>query len=121
MKKKWLTALLMALLLTLLGSAALAESLRFGVVDGGRTVNLRGSASANGAWLGAYEEGTWMRITGESGNYYKVKAPDGKTGYMHVNSATARMGFCAAFPPPTWCPAPSSALSARHPCPMMSS
>ena len=85
MKKKWLTALLMALLLTLLGSAALAESLRFGVVDGGRTVNLRGSASANGAWLGAYEEGTWMRITGESGNYYKVKAPDGKTGYMHVN------------------------------------
>ena len=39
MKKKWLTALLMALLLMLLGSAALAESLRFGVVDGGRTVN----------------------------------------------------------------------------------
>lgn len=80
--RKWLVALLAALLMLLATSAALADTLRFGTVDGGRTVNLRGTPSTSGKWLGAYEEGTWLRITGESGNFYKVKAPDGKTGYM---------------------------------------
>ena len=80
--KKWLVVMMAALLMLLATGSALADTLRFGTVDGGKTVNLRGSASTSGKWLGAYEEGTWMRITGESGNFYKVKAPDGKTGYM---------------------------------------
>ena len=79
---KWMMAFLLAAVLLLLGSTALAETLRFGVVDGGKTVNLRGTPSTSGQWLAAYEEGTWMRIIGESGNFYKVKTPDGRTGYM---------------------------------------
>lgn len=79
---KWLFAIVTALLMLLTAGTALAETLRFGTVDGGTTVNLRGSASTNGQWLGAYKKGTWMRITGESGSFYKVVAPDGKTGYM---------------------------------------
>lgn len=83
--RKWLVALLAAALMLLASGSALAESLRFGVVDGSKSVNLRKAASSSSQWLGAYEEGTWMRITGESGNFYRVKAPDGKTGYMSKN------------------------------------
>lgn len=83
--RKWLVALLTAMLLLLASGAALADTLRFGTVDGAKSVNLRKSASSSSTWLGAYEEGTWLRITGESGNFYKVKAPDGKTGYMSKN------------------------------------
>lgn len=83
--RKCLLAILAALVMLLASGAALAESLRFGVVDGARSVNLRSGPSSQTQRLGAYEEGTWMRITGESGNFYKVKAPDGRTGYMSKN------------------------------------
>ncbi|MBQ7849114.1 MAG: SH3 domain-containing protein [Clostridia bacterium] len=83
--RKWLVAMLTAMLLLLATGSALADTLRFGTVDGAKSVNLRKSASSSSAWLGAYEEGTWLRITGESGNFYKVKTPDGKTGYMSMN------------------------------------
>ena len=85
MKKKILIALVMVLALTLLCGAALADTLRFGAVDGGKSVNLRGTPSTSGQWLGAYTRGTWMRILGESGNFYRVRTPDGKTGYMHMD------------------------------------
>jgi len=77
-----LLMLAMALLLTTLSASALAESLRFGTVDGASTVNLRSGASTGSYRLGSYEEGTWLRITGEYGNFYKVTGPDGKSGYM---------------------------------------
>lgn len=80
--RKWLAALVMALLMLFAAGTALADSLRFGVVDGGSTVNLRGGPSTSSQWLGSYKKGTWMQITGESGNFYKVKGPDGRTGYM---------------------------------------
>ena len=80
--RKWLAAFFAMLFLLLTAGSALSETLRFGVVDGGSSVNLRGTPSTGGTWLGSYKQGTWMRITGESGNFYKVKAPDGKTGYM---------------------------------------
>ncbi|MBQ8200260.1 MAG: SH3 domain-containing protein [Clostridia bacterium] len=85
LKRKMLLILLLAAVMTLLCSTAMADSLRFGTVDGSSTVNLRAGASSSAKWLGAYEEGTWLRITGESGNFYKVKTPDGKTGYMSKN------------------------------------
>ncbi len=84
-KRKWLLAGLLALALMLLAGTAMAEQLRFGTVDGSDTVNLRASASSSSKWLGAYDEGTWLRILGQSGNFYKVKTPDGKTGYMSIN------------------------------------
>lgn len=80
--RKWLVALLLLLLTLLWAGGALADSLRFGTVDGASSVNLRASASTSGRWLGEYDEGTWLRITGEEGSFYKVSTPDGKTGYM---------------------------------------
>ena len=79
---KLLTALILALLMMALTTSALADTLRFGTVRNGSTVNLRAGASTKTDKIGSYKRGTWLQITGESGNWYKVKGPDGKTGYM---------------------------------------
>ena len=83
--RKWLAALMMALVLTLMSSAALAASQRFAVVTGGKSVNLRSGPSTRTEKLGSYKSGTWMSILGESGDFYRVKGPDGRTGYMHMD------------------------------------
>ena len=80
--QKWFAGLMAALLMLLTTGGALAETLRFGTVDGVNSVNLRAGASTDSRWLGTYDEGAWMRITGESGSFYKVRTPDGKTGYI---------------------------------------
>lgn len=79
---KLIFALLLAALLMLLATSALADTLRFGTVRGAANVNLRAGASTRTDRIGSYEKGTWLRITGESGSWYKVKGPDGKAGYM---------------------------------------
>jgi len=80
--QKWFAGFMAALLMLLTTGGALADTLRFGTVDGAGSVNLRAAASTDSRWLGEYDEGTWMRITDESGSFYKVRTPDGKTGYM---------------------------------------
>ncbi len=79
---KLLFALAAAMLLMLLCTTALAETMRFGTVRGGATVNLRAGMSTSSQWLGSYRKGTWLRIIGESAGWYQVVGPDGKTGYM---------------------------------------
>ena len=83
MRYKVLTALAAMLLMALMSASALADTLRFGTVRNGNTVNLRSGASYNAQIIGSYKRDAWLRITGESGNWYKVKGPDGKTGYMN--------------------------------------
>ena len=84
MKKGWIT-LLAALALMLACVAAQADALRCGVTYRSATVNLRQQPTQYSTRLGSYAEGSWMVITGESGNWYYVTAPDGKTGYMSKN------------------------------------
>ncbi len=80
MRKKGLTfCLLLALLLC--AAPALAQNVRFGVVEGANTVNLRAAASSSSAWLGAYPEGTWVEVLAERGRFYYVSLPD-RQGYM---------------------------------------
>ena len=69
-------------LLMLLESTALADSYRFGTVANSNSVNLREGASKQTDRLGSYKRGTWLRILDDYGSWYKVKGPDGKTGYM---------------------------------------
>ena len=84
MKRRYrlLLVLAMALLLTMISTTALADSLRFGTVKNSNSVNLRAGASKSTQKIGSYAKGTWMQVTGEYGDWYKVTAPDGKTGYM---------------------------------------
>lgn len=84
-RQKLFLMLTAALLLTLLAMPALAETLRFGTVDGSGSVNLRQGAGTGTKRLGSYKEDTWVRITGENGNWFKVIGPDGKSGYMSKN------------------------------------
>ena len=79
--KKWLM-LLIALLMLGMTTTALADSYRFGTVANSSSVNLRQGASKSTEKLGSYKRGTWLRILDDYGDWYKVKGPDGKTGYM---------------------------------------
>lgn len=79
--KIWLAALLLACALLLALPAAAAE-LKFGVVYNTDTLNLRRQATQNSTWLGQYDRGDWLTISGSSGNWYYVTGPDGKTGYV---------------------------------------
>lgn len=81
MKRGYKLLFALAIMLVMLTTSALADSLRFGAVDSS-SVNLRAGMSTKSEWLGSYKRGTWLRITGESSGWYKVKTPDGKTGYM---------------------------------------
>lgn len=83
-KKLWLAVLLLACALVLALPAAAAE-LKFGVVYNTDTLNLRRQATQNSTWLGQYDRGDWLTISGSSGNWYYVTGPDGKTGYVSKN------------------------------------
>ncbi|MDD6041101.1 MAG: SH3 domain-containing protein [Clostridia bacterium] len=81
MKKKLLGWLVLVLCL-LAGSALAAD---FGVVYRTDALNLRGQGSSSSEWLGSYPRGTWVEITGSQNNFYRVRTPDGRTGYMSKN------------------------------------
>ena len=74
MKKGW-TALLAALALMMVCIVAQADALQCGVTYRSATVNLRQQPTQYSTRLGSYAEGSWMVITGESGNWYYVTAP----------------------------------------------
>ena len=82
--KKHGIALLIALLMLLTAvmplSAALAD--QTGTVVGGWLI-LRGGPSFNAAILASYPSGTVVTITGQTGSWYSVRTPDGRTGYMN--------------------------------------
>ncbi len=73
---------MIAALLLLFSATALADTLRFGTVSNSNSVNLRESTSTKSERLGSYKRNTWVRVTGQAGDWYKVIGPDGKSGYM---------------------------------------
>lgn len=82
--KLYLVALVLACAL-LLAWPAMAGELQFGVVYNTSTLNLRAQPTQYSTWLGQYNAGDWMTISGSSGNWYYVSTPDGKTGYVSKN------------------------------------
>lgn len=78
-----LLATLVLLLCVMMIGTAVAQS--FGVVSRTETLNLRSQGSSSSQWLGSYSRGTWVEITGSQNNFYYVRTPDGKTGYMSKN------------------------------------
>jgi N-acetylmuramoyl-L-alanine amidase len=83
MKKQRYTAVLVSLmiLLTAVFPCGTASAEQTGVVFGGWLI-LRSSPSFSGAIKSSYPSGTVVTITGKTGAWYAVKAPDGLTGYM---------------------------------------
>ena len=81
-----LTALVLALSsLGLIGTARADAVGGFGVTCNSSSINLRSQPTQYSDWLGSYGAGVWMEINGESGNWYYVTAPDGRTGFMSKN------------------------------------
>ncbi len=75
----------MALVLVFTLAAACALAADYGVVYRTDTLNLRAQGSSSSQWLGSYPRGTWVEIIGSQNNFYRVVAPDGRTGYMSKN------------------------------------
>ncbi len=86
---KRLTALILTLtlLLTLLAPSAMAADYATAVVKGG-WLRLRDGASSDAETISAYFTGTTVTILGGSGQWFYVRTPDGKTGYMHSGYLT---------------------------------
>lgn len=81
--KRYLSALLVAVLLVVaLAPATSLAATKYATVVGG-WLRLRSSASFNASTITSYYTGTQVEILSTSGNWYRVKAPDGNTGYMY--------------------------------------
>jgi SH3 domain protein len=75
------TAFLAALILMLTAVILPAGAEQTGVVKGGWLI-LRSAPSFSGRILSSYPSGSIVSITGKTGSWYSVIAPDGLTGYM---------------------------------------
>lgn len=71
----------MVILLTAAIPFTVAQAAQTGVVKGGWLI-LRAAPSFNGKIRSSYPSGTVVTITGKTGSWYEVTAPDGLTGYM---------------------------------------
>jgi len=78
--KKWMIVLI-SLLLVCLCAAASAET--YASVYNTNALNVRSGPGANYEWLGSVERGGWVRVMGQSGNWYQVELLDKNvTGFM---------------------------------------
>lgn len=84
-RKGFVLAVLVLACTLLLAMPAMAAELQFGTVYNTDTLNLRSQATQYSSWLGQYDNGDWLTISGSSGNWYYVTGPDGKTGYVSKN------------------------------------
>lgn len=80
MRRK-LGALCLVALLLAVGAAQAEDTALFGVLNS-VGLNIRRQPSSASASVGQYPMGTWLAITGNSGSWYAVTAPDGTTGYI---------------------------------------
>ena len=79
--KRFLAILLVAvLLLCMLPAASMAA--KYATVVGG-WLRLRAAANFNATTITSYYTGTEVEIISSSGGWYKVRTPDGRTGYMY--------------------------------------
>ncbi len=87
MKRIFAWLLSLTLLLTCLSLPAAHADQATAIVKGG-WLRLRDTPSSSGDTISAYFTGTTVTILGGSGSWYRVKTPDGKTGYMHSDFLT---------------------------------
>lgn len=82
-RQKILLGIVLSLVLCLATASVLAAG--FGVIYRTESLNLREQGSSTSRWLGSYNKGTWVEISGSQNNFYRVRTPDGRMGYMSKN------------------------------------
>lgn len=108
MKKKLLCLLLAVVLALSLCPAALAEF--YAEVYNTISLNIRTGPGSSYTLLGSVSQGEWVRVVGESGNWYQIITLDGsQTGYMSKSYLRAIGGAAA-----TATPVPSTSGSSAY-------
>ena len=82
--KRLVSLILAAVLCAVMTVTALADT---ATVKGG-WLRLRAEPSFNSETLASYYTGTVLTVLSKSGNWYRVQAQDGKTGYMYASYLT---------------------------------
>ena len=80
MKRFFATLLAVVMLISMIPAASMAA--QYATVVGG-WLRLRAGASFEADTITSYYTDTVVEILGNSGNWYRVKTPDGRTGYMY--------------------------------------
>jgi uncharacterized protein YgiM (DUF1202 family) len=89
MKRMLSVCLVLMLLVTAV--PAVSSAATYGYVTGG-WLRLRSSPSFDSSTVASYYTGTVVEILSTSGNWYNVKMPDAKTGYMYSSYITFSSG-----------------------------
>lgn len=80
--KRFLSTLLVAVMLLSLVPASSTAATQYASVTGG-WLRLRSAPNYNASTITSYYTGTQVEVLGTSGKWYHVQTPDGRTGYMH--------------------------------------
>lgn len=87
----------------------------YAVVSGTASLNLRGGPSAQDALLGSASQGTWVGLTGQSGNWYSVYVPSlGRSGWMSKSYLKTSSGGSGSSTGYVNNPNPTSFLNLRQ-------
>lgn len=82
--KRFLAVLLVALMLLSVIPATTMAASKYATVVGG-WLRLRERPTTNSTTITSYYTGTRVEILGSTGNWYHVRTPDGRTGYMSAS------------------------------------
>ena len=82
--KRFLAVLLIALMLLSVIPATTMAASKYATVVGG-WLRLRERPTTNSTTITSYYTGTQVEILGATGNWYHVRTPDGRTGYMSAS------------------------------------
>ena len=80
--KRLFAVLLIAIMLVSMAPAVSLADMDYATVVGG-WLRLRAGASYDAETISSFYTGTQVEILGVNGDWYLVKTPDGRTGYMH--------------------------------------
>lgn len=82
--KRFLAVMLVAIMLLSVIPAASTAASKYATVVGG-WLRLREGPTTSSATITSYYTGTQVEILGATGNWYHVRTPDGRTGYMSAS------------------------------------
>jgi len=81
----------------------------------GTTLNFRSQPSTSSSVIGSLKNGTEVTVLGKSGNWYKIRIGNGKTGYVYSKYLVAAAPKVVPTPAPSPAPAKNEPTASTEP------